>query len=247
MASYSSIAVLENCHQFSALFALSALQVRKALYPFWLYFLFNDPDQIRPSTRFLLAHLAEVDDVAMVGTSRTVVDLLAPDVREDSLSVASILGNQATHLGDRRRDALHVSIIECEAHPHNDAALKALSGICSELLGIAMAARMEEVRGDQRNLATVKLEWAGYLAARDVDHTHNYRGLTRPFVSLPSTVDRPAMRADPAQPGGSGIALSDRIRSDKTEASARFQKIKSPSEEVRDEVGISVRFRMNLL
>jgi len=78
-------------------------------------FLLHDLHQVRPPPCLVLTDLREVDHIPMVGVGERVVDLLAPDAREDPLRVAWLLRDQAVHLVYRRGDALGVGVIEDEA------------------------------------------------------------------------------------------------------------------------------------
>ena len=126
--------------------------------------LLDNPHQIRPPSRLLLAHLPEVDDVAMVGVRRAVVDLLAADVREDPLRVARVLGDQFLHrdrplarprqfVGPRLVIGLATPFLSVSSNvkpmPRTIAALEALAGVGLEPGRVVVAAGVEEVGGDQ--------------------------------------------------------------------------------------------------
>ncbi len=60
-----------------------------------------------------------------------------------------------------------------------------------------------------------------------VDDAHDHRGLAGPFVAFAGVVDRPAVRANPAQARGSCVALADRIRGDQAEGAPGFRRLKA--------------------
>ena len=53
--------------------------------------------QLSPRSSRLKWKVFEVDDVAVMGVGRAIVDLLASNVGEDALGVARILGDQLVH------------------------------------------------------------------------------------------------------------------------------------------------------
>ena len=78
-------------------------------------------------------------------------------------------------------------------------------------------------------------------------HADHYRRLSRPFVALARAVDDAAIPANPAQPGGSRVALADRVGRDQSKAATRLEQRKRTAEEMRGEVRVAVGLRMNQL
>ena len=145
--------------------------------------------------------ILEVDDVAMVGMGRAVVDLFAADVGEDALGVARVLGDQLVHLGDRARDALGVGVVEGEAHAEDVAADEALAGVGFERLRVVVAAGVEqEGRDDAAPRGRRASRGPGSSPLCDVDDADHDRRLARPLAA-PDRRCRSCRR-----PGGSGAA-----------------------------------------
>src|SRR5262245_11905605 len=60
----------------------------------------NDLQQLRPALSLAEAQLSEIDHVPTMKMRRTLVDLLTPDVGEDSICIERIAANESAHLGD---------------------------------------------------------------------------------------------------------------------------------------------------
>ena len=97
---------------------------------------------------------------------RAGVHFLAADVGEDRLPVARIVLDQPPHLGQWRGDALLVGIVEGEAHSEDDAALEALARVRGQPLRVAVAAPVEQERGDRLDRLAVEVLRAGEEARR---------------------------------------------------------------------------------
>ena len=195
--------------------------------------LLDEGHQVGPTLpRLLLAHVLEIDYVAVLGVGRAVVDLLAADVGEDALGVARVLLDQPVHLGERRRALRNVLVVEGEAHAEHDAALKALVGVGREPFGVGVGAGVEEEGGDPVDRAAVQLEGAGQRPLVDVHHRDDDGGLARPFRAAERAVDRAAGFADRTQAGGAGVALADRVGRDQPEGAAAAQQVERAAEEV---------------
>ncbi len=78
----------------------------------------------------------------------------------------------------------------------------------------------------------------------DVNNRDDDGRLSRPFVATARGVDRAAGLADRPQAGGAGVALADRVGGEEAEAAAVAQQPVSAAKEMRDDVGIAVRARM---
>ena len=78
-------------------------------------------------------------------------------------------------------------------------------------------------------------------------HADHHRRLSRPFVALARAIDDAAIRADPAQTGGSRVALADGVGRDQSKAATRLEQRKRTAEEMRSEVRVAVGLCVNQL
>jgi len=76
-------------------------------------------------------------------------------------------------------------------------------------------------------------------------HAHHHRRRARPAIAFPRPINHPAMRANPTQPGGAGIALADGVGRDQAERAMGSQQIEGPPEEMRHQIGVAVGFGMD--
>ena len=86
-----------------------------------------------------------------------------------------------------------------------------------------------------------RVERSGERPLVDVNHADDHGGQPRPLLASGRCEDVPTVLTDPAQPGTSRVALSDRVRGDQAEGPLFPQQVKRPTEEVRDEVRVAVR------
>ena len=91
--------------------------------------------------------------------------ILAADVRENAFSVAFVLSDQFVHQGGGIGDAVLVGVVEGEAHAEDDAALKALVRIGLERGRILVAARVEQIRRDERDFLAVEVKLTDWRSA----------------------------------------------------------------------------------
>ena len=75
-----------------------------------------------------------------------------------------------------------------------------------------------------------------------MDDADDDGGLSGPFIAFGGVVDRAVVGANPAESGGTGVALADGVRGDKAEGALGAEEIKGAAEEVGDEVGVTVGF-----
>jgi hypothetical protein len=80
-----------------------------------------------------------------------------------------------------------------------------------------------------------------------MNNAHNHRRLTRPPEPTPGARDSASLAEDCRKPRGSRVTLPDRVGGDQPEHAGRSQQAKRPAEEMRDEIGITMRTLMQHL
>ncbi|MFT3879463.1 MAG: hypothetical protein QM703_07365 [Gemmatales bacterium] len=88
--------------------------------------------------------------------ARTIIYLLAADVREDTLRISLILPDQLMHQADGIRHAALIGVIKRKPHSQHNASLETLPRICRQLRRIIMPTRMEQIRRDDRHRLVIK-------------------------------------------------------------------------------------------
>src|SRR5262249_16793298 len=193
-----------------------------------------------------LAAFAEVDDVAVVSVGGARVYLFAADVREYHLPIVRVAGEEVLHFGDRRGDALRVSVIEGEPHSEDDAALKALVSIEGESCRVVVPTTAEEKRINPFALPAIEVPCPLEVPFRDVAHAHHYRRCAGPFDASSGSEDIPSVSADPTETSRASVPLGDGVGGDQAEGPALAQPIEGTAEEMSDEVGIAMALLVRL-
>src|SRR6266568_5796672 len=201
---------------------------------------FQNTHQVRPSTGLGLAHVAKVDDVALMFVSRAIVYFLTADVGKDAFGVARVLCNQPLHFGYWVRSAARIGVIESETHTEHVAADVASSCIRLENRRALMSASVEEIGGNDRHSPTVQVERTWRVALGYPGHTDHNGCLARPLIALACHVNCSVVRANPPKASGPSVSLDDGVCGDETKRAIVTQEAKCAPEEVGHKVRISV-------
>ena len=125
--------------------------------------------------------------------------------------------------------------------------MEALASVRGELRRVFVASGVEEVRRDRVDRTAVEQALVTPRHLHDVHDADHHRRPPRPLDALARVVDLAAMGADPAQPGRPRVSLPDRVRRDQPECAISSQQVEDAPIEVRDQVGVTMAFLVQLL
>lgn len=106
---------------------------------------------------------------------------------------------------------------------------------------------MKKKSSDSLDLPVVEVLRPWESGLHHMHHAHHDRDTAGPFVALSYGEDLAAMLTDPAQAGGAGVPLTDRVCCDEPEGAFFADEIEAPAEKMGHQVGVAVALHVRVL